>query len=1854
MSLPVPRSLQEIFKKLLQTYLTKSGVTDIAKGSANRSLLEAAALSDFKIQGDIMSALASVDIDRASGPDLDRVGFEESVSRSQARESNGVITISQKSLVKIATKIYQGTAAVPAGSITINIADGTSLPSTGSIYIGRGTNNLEGPIAYTGIASLGSYYQLTLATVTTKNHNTGESVILAQSGNRFIPAGSLVQTRSTLTSQSVTFRIINSVTLLDGEVEIREVPVICTQVGSIGNISSNAIVEFASAPFPNAVASNPLAFVSGRDVMSDIEYRELIKKTNQSRVKGTDLAIIQASVGVQSGDDNKTVTSAEIRKPSSRTEPSILFIDDSTGYQPIFSGQGFEQIIDNANGGEKYLQLQKEDLVKASIVTSLEAPFAVTGGMKLSVIVGSELSEHLFLTSDFSTEGAVDTFEIVNSINNNPALTFNARSFNNSKKIVLFSKSFNNEDIQITTPSSGVNANDFLGFGQTITYTLRLYKNDALLYKDGIIPTIYSNQQNTWNNSITDGATLKIKVDQSGVQSITINNADFVPYGYALVNKDNSLESWASILNTKLAGITVTVEDSRLKMVSNRGANSAARLEVSSDLSSNSLSIGDNMWEPGVSQGLTSDYALNQSTGQIELATPATASDVFTAGSKYTKGFIDSGTFSSGSLTLSGSGIAGNPDPKLYFIVDAPASRRSVSLSNIMTVSITNPSANVWRYTFSVAGVLAGLLKDDLVIITENTLMALNNTGISRINAVDAGNTWFEVVKTTGTVQGPITLTSANDFIFINSPDGELQEAQFPTGLQTLTAISNIIKTLSGLTSEVIGGKKIRVSTLSYDKTFGSIYLAGQNLNGGAIGFTIGSYDSSEISHTAFNDSQDDNTFIEFFHDSIATGDSSNPFTSVTTTTDLDAAGYHQNYKMSMLNPIGQNISSNRGQSVDIEAISGVNVTLRNSAKLKEIIANDRYYLSVPFNFSALDNLVVVLDSDTLNKTFNISLSRKSKVYLSPNASTLRAYDADFGPTANFPSGFGNNFNFADFKIHMKSRVVIDPINALNKMMIRSASFGPSGDQIRVGIFYPQSETSGITHSITSGITTDIRLFLASGALRTGGAWDATTEFDITEPISDTWRYTYNGTGTAPSFLSAAITIGDIVNISSGTMSSNNKGVFRVSAVTNTYFEVTNNAGGTVESNKTISTPSSLKFYDLNDAANTAALLEAYVTASVSDYISISQLEAGSGIIEFSTFDESIGVKEFDQLVDGENYIDSSNIGTKISPTNEFSLKSPLNIFGADLLNEEFYLIPTRSEHLNRYLNIFAVTGISSLGNISLSNGAKSIQFYSNLFGSSGTVYVTGGAGNKVSGAIIESGAIINDNYLKFSIPKAASVGFNKGQWIEVSNTELSAKDTKLKSTSQLDWDSVTSVGISTITIANSTVANLYNNGYFWTKRYHDVDATTEMRVEKHGKFTALIWTGVGTEPKFKKTLTITNIERTSSVSTVTFSTNHGIAANKSAEIVISGAVDSSFNGTFRATYASANSVSFTQALSNVISTVSTGSGVMQVRKTDRIILGSGFNPSNRGEFSVVGTFGNNTLYIENTDMVAEDVTLTGNSDIVIYDYDSVRPGDTFSVGSSVLDSSLPYESHMGEFIVSSLNSNENEILITSSTFQDVAGVTLGANFNTVRVIEQSSFLMYAKIFNITQSPGNINNYDVIVEGTELASKITPSLGTSISTVSKLGFSTDINSGEDSYKYYGGLISAVGQKIRGKASDPITFPGVAAAGSFIIPDAALPKRIQLSIVIRNRTGTPFSIVKSRVQSSVAAYVNSVGVGKPVIFSEIVVASQVVDGVQAVSISSPVYNSSNDMIVSQPDQKPLVFNIDIDIVVSQAT
>jgi hypothetical protein len=71
-----------------------------------------------------------------------------------------------------------------------------------------------------------------------------------------------------------------------------------------------------------------------------------------------------------------------------------------------------------------------------------------------------------------------------------------------------------------------------------------------------------------------------------------------------------------------------------------------------------------------------------------------------------------------------------------------------------------------------------------------------------------------------------------------------------------------------------------------------------------------------------------------------------------------------------------------------------------------------------------------------------------------------------------------------------------------------------------------------------------------------------------------------------------------------------------------------------------------------------------------------------------------------------------------------------------------------------------------------------------------------------------------------------------------------------------------------------------------------------------------------------------------------------------------------------------------------------------------------------------------------------------------------------------------------------------------------------------------------------------------------------------------------------------------------------------------------------------------------VRSSVAALINSNPVGQAIAISNIISTVDAIIGVQAVAISSPQYDSQNDVIRVNSGEKALVLDIVSDIIVSK--
>jgi hypothetical protein len=212
--------------------------------------------------------------------------------------------------------------------------------------------------------------------------------------------------------------------------------------------------------------------------------------------------------------------------------------------------------------------------------------------------------------------------------------------------------------------------------------------------------------------------------------------------------------------------------------------------------------------------------------------------------------------------------------------------------------------------------------------------------------------------------------------------------------------------------------------------------------------------------------------------------------------------------------------------------------------------------------------------------------------------------------------------------------------------------------------------------------------------------------------------------------------------------------------------------------------------------------------------------------------------------------------------------------------------------------------------------------------------------------------------------------------------------------------------------------------------------------------------------------------------------------------------------------------------------------------------------------------------------------------------------------------------------------------------------VTLGGNENALFLEEGIKYYGYKVIRMVSVEPANEEQIVLVFDTGENADKINNSGAVVVSTLNKLSYPVISKRGLDSYRYDTGLLAEVNRIVYGDPRDSITYPGVAAAGAEIFNDPPLVRRIIVGIDVRVITGVPFIQITEQVRSAVSALIKSNPIGRSIAISAIVSVVNAIPGVRALAISSPQYDSANDIIVIQPDEKSLVIDAATDILVNQ--
>jgi uncharacterized phage protein gp47/JayE len=627
---------RQIQMDILTKIIALLGINDINPASVLDILTAAVAQNGFQQYVAMVQIARLVDINAITGQDLDNKAFEYGLTRQQPEPSTGTINILRPAgFVMVSTSFYPGLPAPVIGNTTINVNDASSplIGTSGTLILGFGTSNQE-EVTYTSAPVNNTNYWTFTVSPLAFNHAVSETVILSQGSNETIQAGTVVSVPATGTTAQINFTTDNDVILYAGQAQVTNVNVTCSTAGSSGNIPIGAIsgtAAFQTPPFPGAQAYNPVKFTTGLDLETDDQLRDAIQAWIQSLSRGVVAAIQNAIVGLVDPVTAKRVVSANIILPQSTNEPVLVYIDDGTGFEPSFSEQGFEDILDNSVGAETRFTLDNTPLVKAQIQSNAAEPFNMSGGTStLTYNVGIQTETITFQLSDFEFPSSATAYEIVAAINERATL-IEARTSNGGTQIVITAVADTNEQIQVT----GGTANAIILFPTNLVSTLLLYVDDILLSKDGQTAIINSGNISPYNfNAIGGGPwTLTLVVDgkTANPQTVTFSSGDFANPSAATVAEV------VAVINAQLAGATALAinNSTQVRIASNTPLSAASQIHITGG-TANNATYGLNFSTTPVI-GTNGDYTLNRELGTIQLNSPLPANVDVSAGSLYTR-----------------------------------------------------------------------------------------------------------------------------------------------------------------------------------------------------------------------------------------------------------------------------------------------------------------------------------------------------------------------------------------------------------------------------------------------------------------------------------------------------------------------------------------------------------------------------------------------------------------------------------------------------------------------------------------------------------------------------------------------------------------------------------------------------------------------------------------------------------------------------------------------------------------------------------------------------------------------------------------------------------------------------------------------------------------------------------------------------------------------------------------------------------------------------------------------------------------------------------------------------------------
>lgn len=1909
MSNPViPRSRSQILGTMIDTLLSKLGLPSLPVGDPTLDILETAAQSDLRSTQDVFNALNAKFLDNASGIQLDSIGNAENVQRLASTAATEFVTIGDSSFTPIVAKLYQGANGVSAGSTEIQID--TEIPANGSLYLGRGTASVEGPIAYTTVTPVGTHFAVSLSSATQNYHQAGELVTYAQGGNRVISAGEVVSTSVLAGGAVKTFKTQFDAVIPDGENVILGVYVVATEAGSASNVPVGAINTFQSPPFPTATVTNPNRVTNGRDVEKDNDYRERIRLHRKSLSKATQSAIVDSLINVSSPEESGRILS--VSTLYRQGEPRTVYIDDGTGYQEKEAGVAYEVLTIAANGGEVDFALSNRPVAKANLKTIALAPFYAVPYSKISFKVGGVESTHQFQPADFRNPISATAYEVADSINANRLLLFNAKVCEGGKKVAIFAKAEGNEDLELIDST----AQNWLNFARSHAFTLNLYKNGQLLFEDGIEASVISNPISQWG-TVSSGLTVTATVDGVSIPTITITDTDFVNAGtgYVTVSSANSLESWKKVLNFKIPGISASVIENKIKIQSNRGRSDDANISLSGTL------IAAMFGGPVSANGRTSDYSLDRSTGHIALNSPLNPGDSLIAGSERPDNFLQS-TIGTSLDLLS--------DALLWVVEDQEHSYPALDINAGTTLTWATDATPTWgrRVSITLSGAsttqFQNVQEGDWLIIEDDAISA-DNKGLFRINKV-VSNTKIVIDRATGSYSSGAVTGFKPDTISIVRCPLEPKLVTVPAGLNYTPSSLAVIfsNSISGLNAYAYADK-LRISSFNPQ---GKISVAARNDAAAVFQFPTKTIKDADTQPYAVALSGSDFNRVSDAIYSI-TG-----VTNQTTYTPSTLGGVSSALISSLLRPLpdsaNQDRASNWGSRRTIESFSGTDLTVREPAN-KEWLVGDVSTANAGFTISPYDQINVMLDNNEETGRYSIDLFKSVKVV----AESLGSFEVSELNDTSLANSFGLDFDWNDFEVSMRPMVKTYSFPDSDKTVLyrwrkfASNPFGQSNSFINYD--YARTSNQPVALGENNG-PFDLSVLLASGGARSTGDIRPSTKIGIAVTSFTSGLYTYTFVGalsvSGASRVSrvdyinrgpTAFNAGDVITTGTGNFTVVSDSVAGGSPAPTGYLIVNTVSGSILSGQSLVGT----------GTATSASPVYGYTTLTLTLPTNVTDCGltvGGSIFLKSASVDFLTGAKVIDAKTPTTiSYYDTASSTVPMAPI--------VGLVSNDYAGSVSVGAPVSTGDIFGWKNSQGVSGFMGFdGAVQCTIGGSSTDWTAEHFKSNNSVggvltwvnydgaefYPLNAAANVASSVAtsIHSLYLAGSSDVDAVAVGTAGAGTATGviQKASYESTELGGASPSWQFINSADWvlsftppattadnyKIVLRTGLDPVYVSNAdlvgtewrlvprsakTISNLLNSTALGglSERggvFHTVDGKVGISSGEIGE---------------NSYVSITGGTGNSAVSSVAGSAYYPDAHS---ELV----TEATFNDGISAgdTILVQNTLPANRTLDSTIQlssiTVSGNTATVSVAAPDKLwtyinasqpVANAGLyiEPVGNGFAWIAPLFGvswslsglgfggwvsiqpqglitgiTETLDPRNSGffrVITKVVDPTG-SYILIYNPNAVYQKTVATVAGLKRESMLPGDSfqiksalwgtsNMGTRTVVALGATQQQIVLDTSTAPMVPYGSVAALGS-----ESYKFIVTEKdpiVFETTLH-GKASSSDPTLQKYQfsaLPDYVSEALGTKIVSVNKLGFGVGQN-GTSGYRYNIGLIGEANKILFGVPSDSINYPGVVSGGASYNISGAFTKRIKLSLSVRPVTGVSLDSIVTSIKSEIAGVVNKTGVGQNIPLIDILKAAKSVNGVFSTAMILPVFNSIEDQIVVQPFEKPKIDDVENDI------